>query len=774
MKTTKSILFIILIFVVHHTFAQTAVVDSLENLLKLHKKEDTLRVNLLNDLALKVYSTDLNKTLQYATQADSLSLIIGFTKGSAEGNRMKGFFYLFSGDYLTAIEKFEKALELYTIIDNKLGIGKCYGNIAKANELLSNFAKALEYNYKALDIFIELDIKQGLKVCYISIGNLYTNFGDYQNSLENHLKSLKIAEELKDTLGMADSYNNIGLVYFHIKDYKKSLEYYNLALEINQKAKLKVGIGINFANIGMIYFELKNYEKALEYSEKSADINEELDNKYNLSINYDYIGGVYFALNNYEKAFEYYEKSLTLNEELGNKRGIADVYIKYSEAYYKLKQYQKSIEYGEKGYAIAFEIGEKEIIVTGSNSLSKSYAITGNYAKAYQYNKINADYKDSLYNDESIKKITSLELTYKFEKQKQADKLEQEKKDAVQAEKDRKKNILILVISSSLVVFIILAIIIFKLFLDKKKTNTILRQQKSEIEDKNEELIQQKEEIQTQNEQLEYANREITNQKQIIEQSLENIGSSISYASKIQKAILPQIEIFNNFFADNFIFFKPRDVVSGDFYFIKKINNHFVIAAADCTGHGIPGAFMSVLGISLLNEIVAKREITSTSQVLNELRTQIKISLQQSGEKGEQQDGMDIAFCAINIETQQLHFAGAYNPCWIFRNENKQNTLIELPADRMPVGVFIKEKDFSEQIFQLQKGDNLYLFSDGYSSQFGGNNDSKYNKKRMKEFLQSISSKPMNEQKELLELDFNNWKGNNEQTDDILLIGIKI
>jgi len=416
--------------------------------------------------------------------------------------------------------------------------------------------------------------------------------------------------------------------------------------------------------------------------------------------------------------------------------------------------------------------------------------IMKNYEKAYQYNKINADYIDSLYNEENIKNITSMELTYQFEKEKQATELEQEKKDAVQAEKNRKKNILILVISLSLVIFIILAIIIFKLFLEKKNTNIILREQKSEIEDKNEELYQQKEEILTQNEQLELANKEITNQKQLIEKSLHDINSSISYASRIQKAILPQIEIFSKFFPDNFILFKPRDVVSGDFYFIKKVNNHLVIAAADCTGHGIPGAFMSVLGMSLLNEIVTKREITSSSQVLNELRTQIKISLQQSGEKGEQQDGMDIAFCTINIETMVLNFAGAYNPCWIFRNEelgimnyelkNKEqfithnSKLIILEADRMPVGVYLKEKDFSEQIFQLQKGDNFYLFSDGYHSQFGSDKNEKFKIKRMKEFLQSICNKPMNEQRELLELDFNNWKGDKEQTDDVLVIGVRI
>lgn len=275
---------------------------------------------------------------------------------------------------------------------------------------------------------------------------------------------------------------------------------------------------------------------------------------------------------------------------------------------------------------------------------------------------------------------------------------------------------------------------------------------------------------------------EIVQQKEEIQQSHKQITASINYAKRIQNAVLPNQELLKTLFPEHFIFLKPRDIVSGDFYFVKQIKNHTLIAGADCTGHGVPGAFMSMLGLAILNELVQKENIQNSAQVLNELRKQIKDSLQQTGKQDEQQDGMDIAFCAINNETLEMSFAGAYNPCWIFRKTDSGNNelsgsnyqLLVLEANRMPVGVYIKENDFTEQKFSLQENDIFYLFSDGYHSQFGGKGNEKYKSKRLKEFLHTICERPMAEQKELLEKDFNAWKGEQDQTDDVLVVGIRI
>ncbi len=325
----------------------------------------------------------------------------------------------------------------------------------------------------------------------------------------------------------------------------------------------------------------------------------------------------------------------------------------------------------------------------------------------------------------------------------------------------------------------------------KERLEVIVKERTSEIVTKNLMLEQQKGEIQMQANNLETANTEITQQKELIEKSHKNITDSILYAKRIQSAVMPDNEHIDQLLPQHFILFMPRDIVSGDFYYIKKVKDTIIIAAADCTGHGVPGAFMSMLAITLLNEIILNKEITTSSQVLEELRKQIKIALQQTGQKGEQQDGLDVAFCAINQTTMEMSFAGAYNPCWIFRNElrmtndelgisNVKQSVIRnsqfviLEPDHQPVGIYLKEKPFTESKITLQKDDVIYLFSDGYQSQFGGEKDIPLKSGYFKEILSEIHHLPLSEQHIILENKFNAWKGDNLQTDDVLVLGVRI
>ncbi len=334
-----------------------------------------------------------------------------------------------------------------------------------------------------------------------------------------------------------------------------------------------------------------------------------------------------------------------------------------------------------------------------------------------------------------------------------------------------------------------------------KERTAQITEQKIEIQEKNEKLNQTNEELKTTlemlngtNEELKQTNEEllttievVNSQKDEIEIAHKNIRGSINYARRIQTAVLPNEQIISQILNDYFILFKPRDIVSGDFYFIRQINNLTYIIVADCTGHGVPGAFMSMLGLTLINELVQKSTIKNAGLFLDELRKLVKKSLQQTGQPGEQQDGMDIALCILNSDNLELSFAGAHNPCWIFKSiENEQLTIdIEklsiinyqlsiLEADHQPVGVYLKEKPFTEHKFQLQKEDVLYLFSDGFHSQFGRENTEKYKINRFKELLSNICQFSLKEQKILLEKELINWKGITEQTDDILIVGVMI
>lgn len=296
---------------------------------------------------------------------------------------------------------------------------------------------------------------------------------------------------------------------------------------------------------------------------------------------------------------------------------------------------------------------------------------------------------------------------------------------------------------------------IAKLEKDKERLENEVRKRTTTI-------VQQKEEIEAQRD-------FVTKQRDQIAFQNANITSSIQYASRIQQAIFPPDEAMSNLLGEHFILNRPMEIVSGDFYWINSKDDQVVLAVADCTGHGVPGAFMSVLGISLLNKIAIGVQCCQPDEILNRLREEVKEALRQTGKQYEAKDGMDISVITFNRENMLMEYAGANNPVYVIRNKE----FISLPCDRMPIGIYIKENPFSLNEFQLQTNDMVYLFSDGYHDQLGGNKDSKFMKRRFQELLLSISHLPVNEQHNLLNQNMNEWKAGRHQNDDILVIGIR-
>ncbi len=262
----------------------------------------------------------------------------------------------------------------------------------------------------------------------------------------------------------------------------------------------------------------------------------------------------------------------------------------------------------------------------------------------------------------------------------------------------------------------------------------------------------------------------ISEQKDKIELQQKALEESLEYASSIQSALLPDLRYLYKLFPQSFVLFKPRDIVSGDFFWYARKGSRVAVTAADCTGHGVPGAFMSMLGISFLNEIVSK-SIPRANTILNRLRENVMKALHQTGELSENKDGMDISLCVIDLNEMELDFSGAFNPLYLIRN----GVLIETRGDKMPIGInAVIEKSFSNHTIKLEEGDLIYLFSDGYPDQFGGPHDKKFKYSALKDLLIRIHRKPMETQKKELERSFIRWKADSEQVDDVLLIGIKI
>jgi serine phosphatase RsbU (regulator of sigma subunit) len=256
----------------------------------------------------------------------------------------------------------------------------------------------------------------------------------------------------------------------------------------------------------------------------------------------------------------------------------------------------------------------------------------------------------------------------------------------------------------------------------------------------------------------------------LIEKQKKELNDSIRYASYIQKALLPSQKEIDRYFTQNFVLNLPKDVVSGDFYWFYRLKNKIIFSVADCTGHGVPGAFMSVLGISVLNQIVLSYKDISAGGILDLLREHVMKSLHQTGAAGEQKDGMDITLGIIDFATNQLQFAGAYNPLYIVRN----GSLIKYDGDKMPIGIDpVEEKPFQNHNILIESDDMLYMFSDGFADQFGGEYGKKFKYRPFRELLIKASVLPIKDQQELINQTFNEWKANESQVDDVLILGIR-
>ncbi len=302
-----------------------------------------------------------------------------------------------------------------------------------------------------------------------------------------------------------------------------------------------------------------------------------------------------------------------------------------------------------------------------------------------------------------------------------------------------------------------------------------IRKQKEEVEDQKEEIESQRDEIEVQRDEVEAQRDQLELQRDVVVSQKNEIIESINYAQRIQSAMLPPETYITELLNENFILYKPRDIVSGDFYWVKQVNQYIVLVAADCTGHGVPGALMSMLGISYLNEIVQRREITQANQILNELRKQIKYSLRQHGQRDESKDGIDMALCVLDSRNMTMQYSGANNPLYLIRDLQGKPELKEIKADRMPLGYYQgKDISFNNHDIQLEIGDTYYMFSDGFIDQKGGKDNKKFMSKNFKDLLLEINDQPMHDQKAILEKTLKDWMGSNSQVDDILVVGVRV
>lgn len=629
-----------------------------------------------------------------------------------------------------------QALQLSEQINYPTGIAQANENIAICNSLKGNYSDALIHFLLSIKFFEKSNNQAALSLVYNNLAEyVFINQTKITEANKYLLKSLKIADNLQKLEYKFAPIINLGKCAMLQKDYSKAIKHYSAALQIAKAVHNNNYIAIALANIGRIYDFKGDYENAISFLSKALNLSQELSNESLTMEALLYISEIYTNQKLFDIALEYIEQGIELSNKIGYRYKKIDFLLQQSIIYEHEKKFEQAF-YCHKNYSLL---------------------------------------KDSIFNDEN--QMRFMELQTRYESESRLKEIDVLTKDNETQNSNLKKNQIILAIISLLLLSIfVFSFFLYKAYRNKNEINTKLilqndeiQQQKEEIQLYNENLKDLNLELMSVNEEIENQRFELSNQRDLLVTQNKDITDSIMYAEKIQTAVLTNAEKYICYFADSFIIFRPKDIISGDFYWVKKVNEYLLFALADCTGHGVPAAMLSMLGISFLNEIVARKEIVTSAGVLDELRNYITTSLQQTGRDGESRDGMDMAFCAYNLDTRELQFAGA-NICLYY---TQNNVLQLMDGDKMPIGFYFTNRPFTNNVIKMKEGEKVYLTSDGYADQFGGPSGRKFYSRRFKELIESVLLQPMEKQGEIIKQTHIVWKGNHEQIDDILVMGLK-
>lgn len=693
---------------------------------------------------------------------------------------VKARIHLNRGEMNEAIDYYTLSAKLLDQIGNLQGLAKIHNNLGVLHRRQSNYAQSLHFFQQALEFFESNYDTSAIAGVLTNIGSVSFDIGSYEKSLENYHKALSIFERSKDKEALVSTLVNIGGVMVASKNAKESIPFYHRALRISREIEDKRGIATCYLSLGIGYQEQNQTDSAFVYLTKSLNEYSSIEDKIGQADSHQHIGELYMQQNDYIHAKRSFIEALEIAKTVGLNSVIADVnhnlaklMIKNGDAKKALDKAFLALNHSKMHNLLSLQ---QEIHLT----ISEIYQSLRDYKNSLIHYQLFFTLYDSIYSVDRAHKFAEMETLYQLE-QKQAaiTKLQKEKELKEMELQNAELQILWQrthsYITLGVLVFVtVILFLLYRQFRAKRKANGLLKQQNSEIIQKNEEITTQKEQIELQRNVLEKQKELLQEKTEQLEKFNWLITDSIDYASSIQGALLPSNDLFNSFFDDSFIVYFPKDVVSGDFYWAYPKDDTIIVALADCTGHGVPGGFMSMLGISALTELMG-RQIIEPSDILNNLRLLVIESLKQTGKIGEHQEGMDISIISYTKGSGYIEFAGANHPIWIVKSSKSNTDLIEQKGDRMPISYHSRMQPFRSIKIEVEAGDCLYLFSDGFRHQLGGQDFSeKYGKERFKTLLLNNVHLPFENQKSIIEDAFFRWVSGNDQLDDISIIGLKI
>jgi serine phosphatase RsbU (regulator of sigma subunit) len=666
-------------------------------------------------------------------------------------------------DYSEAVQEIRKINEadllLYTkSVSNDLTKAKIYNGLCW-KYFSSDPLKAMEFAKLQYQLVGKLTDKDAIINAYDNMAWLYQGFSNHEASIKFMLKALKEKELIGDTAGVSISISGLASNYYKLNNYHLALNYFEQTLKIEELYGRELIMAAIHTNIGLCYVGLNDVNKGLKNYLAAVDIYKESNEEIEAATVYGNIGYIYLEQKKYEEALVYLKKSAKYHEQTQALASLATVYGGLSNLYLAQNDFDKALFYSNNALEKALSSNSKSQIMSAHSTLALVFYKNKNYQKAYDHFKISYDLKDTIYSTSSSEQIAEMQTKYDTEK-KEAENLllvaEQKLDRAEIKQKNTQQNLLLLVM---LLILFVVVYVVYSLQ-QKKRTNKLL-------------LIK---------------NDEIITQKEIIEEKNKDITDSINYAQRIQDAILPDLAVLNKHFK-SFVYYKPKDIISGDFYWIKEVGGKIYFSVVDCTGHGVPGALMSMIGYNSLNKIVEDLKIEKPGEILDELNKLVNQAFNKEGAISNNvviKDGMDISICVIDKLTNKLEYAGAKNALYLYRNqnvkieglesaiENDSSIFYEIKPNKMKIGGGRNNENYFTHAVQLQKNDSIYLFSDGYADQFGGEKGKKFMYKPFKRMLLSIQHLKMEDQQAHIDKTFNTWKGGYIQLDDVCIMGVRI
>lgn len=706
---------------------------------------DTSRLQALTSLALSYYLTEPDSAITLANQLIIYSKKVSLKKYEAKALYIIGRAYNSLNEIDKAVENFKKAVSINIAIDNKPSLFLNYQKLGQIYYYSFDYTAALDYYNKGLAVAQQTGVKSDIAFSYCDIGDVYFALPNLPVALKNYLTALKMAEEAKDLMQMGACYRAIGSVYSYQHDSAKAIEYNKKALNIAIKQNINDHIALVYSRLAAVYNDWKDFKQSEKHYRKALSIYLKMDYLKPISDCYIGLGNVFNDQEKRDTAIFYYQKALAIKEQTNEKEGLLVCYINMGNLYLKNNDSKSALEYQKKGLAVAKEVNHLYYTAYAYEALSSAQAKLGQYKDAYENYVQFKVLTDSIFNEDNTKQLSDLKTNFEVEKKENELKLkataEQDKLKAITKEEKKIQYIIILSVTGVLLIVIVFSVFLYKRF-------TITKQQKRIIEIKSEETAFQ---------------------KHLIEEKQKEIIDSITYAKRLQQAILPPADFINIYLKNNFVLYQPKDIVAGDFYWMYVANEVVYIAAADSTGHGVPGAMVSIVCSNALDKAVKEFGLTDTGKILDKTTDLVLETFAKSGE--EIKDGMDISLLSIDFKNKKISWSGANNALLYM---TPSNSLCQIKPDKQPIGKSDHRKPFTIHQVDYIIGTTFYLMTDGYPDQFGGPKGKKYKYRQLEELLIANSHLSLPEQSNLLLQSFTSWKGDLEQVDDVTIIGIKI